>query len=156
MYHRINTTCGSHRYRSRCEQLRIQDRIGRDQLVTENRQLIITAVIGDDRKSGHFGAGSCRSRHGDQRNDVSRHFVSALILRDASAVFCNNADRFCHIHRRTAAQCNDKVSAACLVRFRRFIYGFHGRIAFRLLKYAALDPLCFQCICTGTHNSHFI
>ena len=39
-----------HRCRSRCEKFRIQDRICRKKFITEYRQLIISAVVSDNRK----------------------------------------------------------------------------------------------------------
>lgn len=101
------------------QQLRVQNSAGRQQLIAEYGQLVVAPVVGDDRERRDLRAGACRGRDGDERHDLARDLVRALIFLDPAAVFCDDTDRLGDIHRRAAAEGHDKVRARRLVGRRR-------------------------------------
>jgi len=86
-------------------------------------------VVGDDRERRDLRAGACRGRDGDERHDLARDLVRALIFLDPAAVFCDDADRLGDIHRRAAAEGHDKIRARRLVGRRRLFDRIRRRIA---------------------------
>ena len=114
------------------QQLRVQNGAGRQQLIAEYSQLVVTPVVGDDRERRDLRAGACRGRDGDERHDLARNLVRALIFLDPAAVFDDNADRLGDIHRRAAAEGHDKIRARRLVGRRRLFDRIRRRIALGL------------------------
>ena len=78
-----------------------------------------------------------------------------LKLLDASAVFCNNADRLCNIHRRTAAECYEKVCAGSKIALGCFFYCRHRRIRLNICENIGCDACRFQAVRCFVHNAHF-
>ena len=151
----INSTCSCHRSRCRGQKLWIQDRIGGEKFITEYRQLIISAMVCDNRKSSYLrtGSGSCRNR--DQGNDFSRYFVCAFIFGDTAAKFCGHTHCLGHIHRRATTKRYDKIRFGFFESVGGLFHCCHRRVCFHICKNIHLYSCFFQIICRLVHNSHF-
>ena len=140
--------------RRRGQQLRVQNGAGRQQLIAEYGQLVVAPVVGDDRERRDLRAGACRGRDGDERHDLARDLVRALIFLDPAAVFDDNADRLCNIHRRAAAEGHDKIRARRLVGRRRLFDRIRRRIALGLGEGVDRKACRLQRVRDLAHQTH--
>ena len=130
------------RSRNSSDQICIQDRISRKQLIAEYSQLILAAVICDHGKSRNLRACTCCGRDSNQRYNVSRHLMCALILCNAAAKLSQYTYRLGHIHGGTSTISYDKVSTALFKLSCSLIHSLHTWISFTICKSCRLDA-CF-------------
>ena len=126
--------------------IRVNDRDLRNIIHIHADELAFALHISDDIVDGDLGgraggSGNCngkdgmvlRRRHAFQGTDVSK----LRILDD-------DADRFCGIHHRSSAHCDNAVCVKCLERLHTSLDVFYGGIGFHIRKERICDPLLIQ------------
>ena len=135
----IHTAGSGNGSRGRHNELRVQHGVLGQDLIAEDRELVVALRVRDNGRGGHLTAGTCRGGNGDHGHDGAGHLVVALVIGDLAAVVDQHTYGLAHIHGAAAAQSHDAGSTTLLVQGCCLIDHSHGGVGHHVQITGALE-----------------